>query len=139
MNASEVKIGTVATVKVGRNEVTVEVVAVTENGWKVRSRSSGKEFEVKKLERIISEPEVAAKPEKKLSLLNAAAKVLETESPLNAKELIARATEFGLWIPTAAKTPEQSLYSAIFREINSRETPRFRKSESRKGAFELAK
>ena len=134
MNAS---IGTIATVKVGRNEVTAEVVAVTRNGWKVRSRSSGKEFEVKKLERIISEPVAAAKQEKKLSLLNAAAKVLETESPLNAKELVARATELGLWIPTAAQTPEQSLYSAIFREINSRETPRFRKSESRKGSFEL--
>lgn len=137
MNASEVKVGTVATVKVGRNEVTVEVIAVTENGWKVRSQSSGKEFEAKKLERIVSEPEAAAKPEKKLSLLNAAAKVLETESPLNAKELIARATELGLWQPTAAKTPEQSLYSAIFREITGKENPRFRKSESRKGSFEL--
>ena len=136
MNAS---IGTIATVKVGRNEVTAEVVAVTRNGWKVRSRSSGKEFEVKKLERIISEPVAAAKQEKKLSLLNAAAKVLETESPLNAKELVARIIELGLWEPTAAKTPEQSLYSAIFREIRSKENPCFRKSESRKGSFELAK
>lgn len=136
MNASEVKIGTVTTVKVGRNEVMVEVVAVTENGWKVKSQSSGKEFEAKKLERIVSEPETAAKPEKKLSLLNAAAKVLETESPLNAKELIARATELGLWIPTAAKTPEQSLYSAIFREITGKENPRFKRSSVKKGSFE---
>ncbi len=145
--SSQVKVGTIATVKVGRNEVTVEIIAVEEHGWKVRSQSSGKEFEVKKLERIVSEP-VEATPEpatpeakqgKKLSLLNAAAKVLESESPLNVKELVARAAELGLWIPTAAKTPEQSLYSAIFREIGGKETSRFRKSESRKGCFELVK
>ena len=145
--SSQVKVGTIATVKVGRNEVTVEIIAVTEHGWRVKSQSSGKEFEAKKLERIVSEPveatsEPAApkgKPEKNLSLLNAAAQILETESPLNAKELVAKAAELGLWIPTAAKTPEQSLYSAIFREITGKETPRFRKSETRKGSFELAK
>lgn len=145
--SSQVKVGTIATVKVGRNEVTVEIIAVTEHGCRVKSQSSGKEFETKKLERIVSEPveampEPAApeeNPEKNLSLLNAAVKILETESPLNAKELVARAAELGLWIPTAAKTPEQSLYSAIFREITGKETPRFRKSETRKGSFELAK
>lgn len=135
--SSEVKVGTVATVKVGRNEVTVEVTAVTEHGWRVKSQSSGKEFEAKRLERIISEPETPVeKPEKKLSLLDAAFEVLKTsEFPLNAKEMVAKAIEAGLWLPTAAKTPEQSLYSAIFREIAAKEHPRFSKSATRKGAF----
>lgn len=137
MNASEVKVGTIATVKVGRNEVTVEVIAATEHGWMVKSQSSGKEFETKRFERIVSEPVVpVAKPEKKLSLLDAAFEVLKaSEFPLNTKEMVAKAIEAGLWLPTAAKTPEQSLYSAIFREIGSKEFPRFSKSATRKGAF----
>ena len=81
------------------------------------------------------EPTISA-PAKKLSLLDAAAKGLETEAPLNAKELVAKAVAAGLWIPTAAKTPEQSLYSAIFREIASKEVPRIVKAEVR-GKFKL--
>ena len=45
----------------------------------------------------------------------------------------------GLWTPTGAKTPEQTLYSGIFREIKSTDEPRFKKSETRKGSFEYAK
>ena len=39
--------------------------------------------------------------------------------------------------PNGAKTPEQSLYSAFFREIKEKETPRVRKSAARRGAFEF--
>lgn len=154
---SEIKVGSVAIAKVGRNEIRVTISAVTENGWMVRN-DSGREFAVRKLERIISQPvefepessesrvaaetvamEPAAAPcDKKLSLLEAAARILEQiETPLNCKEMIAKATEAGLWIPTAAKTPEQSLYSAIFREINGKENPRFKKSAERKGTFKF--
>ena len=156
--------GSAAIVKVGRNEIEVEVIG-TENGrWRVRSRANGREFTTMKFERIITvlaaeappeiatpkpaapaveapnepvmpEPTISA-PAKKLSLLDAAAKVLETEAPLNAKELVAKAIAAGLWIPTAAKTPEQSLYSAIFREIASKEAPRIVKAEVR-GKFKL--
>lgn len=38
---SEVRVGSIATVKVGRNEVTVTVTAVTEHGWMVESQSTG--------------------------------------------------------------------------------------------------
>ena len=80
------------------------------------------------------------RPEKKLSLLNAAAQVLAANrTPMNCKEMIAKAVEMGLWTPTGAKTPEQTLYSGIFREIKSTEEPRFKKSETRKGSFEYAK
>jgi len=157
--------GSAAIVKVGRNEIEVEVIG-TENGrWRVRSRANGREFTTMKFERIITVPAAEAPPEiatpkpaapaveapnepvmpeptisapaKKLSLLDAAAKVLETEAPLNAKELVAKAVAAGLWIPTAAKTPEQSLYSAIFREITGKENPRFKRSSVKKGSFEL--
>jgi len=144
-----IAVGSAAIVKVGRNEIEVDVIG-TENGkWLVRSRANGREFATMKFERVIAvpaaeapsesatpEPAVPA-PVKKLSLLDAAAKVLETEAPLNAKELVAKAVAAGLWIPTAAKTPEQSLYSAIFREITGKENPRFKRSSVKKGSFEL--
>ena len=175
---SNITVGTVAIVKVGRNEVEVTVTEVTATGWKVKSQTTGREFEVRRIERIVTEPEAPAaeatepettepeaeapaaptedeednavnpapesgsgpRPEKKLSLLNAAAKVLAAcRTPMNCKEMIAKAVEMGLWTPTGAKTPEQTLYSGIFREIKSTEEPRFKKSESRKGSFEYAK
>lgn len=175
---SEITIGTIAIVKVGRNEVEVTVTEITEHGWKVKSRT-GREFEVRKIERVLNEQpaeetapteasvpeteeaEVPAEPEaeeedntpnpapesgkpenpeKKLSLLNAAAKVLETcRVPMNTKELVAKAIEMNLWVPTGAKTPEQTLYSGIFREMKTSEESRFKKSETKKGSFEYAK
>ena len=175
---SEITVGTKVIVKVGRNEVEVTVTEITGHGWKVRSQSTGREFEVRRIERIVTEPaeeteaaapegaepETAApaetetgdeddnavnpapesgsgpRPEKKLSLLNAAAQVLAAcRTPMNCKEMVAKAVEMGLWTPTGAKTPEQTLYSGIFREIKSTEEPRFKKSETRKGSFEYAK
>ena len=164
-NEITVAVGTVAIVKIGRNEVEVTVTEVTANGWKVKSQSTGREFEVRRIVRIVAEPDEepettepeaaeeednavnpapesgsGPRPEKKLSLLNAAAQVLATcREPLNCKEMIAKAVEMGLWTPTAAKTPEQTLYSGIFREIKTSEESRFKKSETRKGSFEYAK
>ena len=175
---SEITVGTIVVVKVGRNEVEVTVTEITANGWRVRSLSSGREFEVRHIERVVAEPAGEAgsatgeqedgtaapvepegeaeeagpaepeaapepastpRPERKLSLLNAAAQVLAAcRVPMNCQEIIAKAVEMGLWTPTGAKTPEQTLYSGIFREIKSGATPRFRKSENRKGSFEYA-
>ena len=163
--ASEITVGTVAIVKIGRNEVEVTVTEVTANGWKVKSQSTGREFEVRRIVRIVAEPEATEpeaeapaapaeeeednavnpapesgsgpRPEKKLSLLNAAAQVLATcREPLNCKEIIAKAVEMELWVPTGGKTPEQTLYSGIFREMKTSAEPRFRKSEV-KGKFQL--
>ena len=53
--------------------------------------------------------------------------------------IIEKAVEMELWVPTGGKTPEQTLYSGIFREIKTSEEPRFKKSETRKGSFEYAK
>ena len=82
-------------------------------------------------------PECAtAKKEKKVSLLDLAAKILaDTGEALNCKELVAKAKETG-WVSTG-KTPEQTLYSGIFREMNTKgEASRFKKSATRKGSFE---
>lgn len=73
-----------------------------------------------------------AKP-RKLSLLSAAATVLaESDEPLNCRKMIDLAKERGLWTPGGGKTPEQTLYSAIMREIRDKgDAARFRKSPLR--------
>ena len=187
-DTSNITVGTIVMVKVGRNEIEVVVTEITANGWKVKKVGSNREFIVTRIERVIAEPgapeaasatepeteavdaespseaapateseaesaapeaeeevdtpnpapESGGSPEKKLSLLNAALQVLKrSQTPLNTKEILAQVIEEGLWSPNGAKTPEQSLYSAFFREIKEKETPRVRKSAARRGAFEF--
>ena len=172
-DTSNITVGTIVMVKVGRNEIKVVVTEITANGWKVKKVGSDREFIVTRIERVIAEPgapeavpateqeaeavdaeipseaeeevdtpnpapESGGSPEKKLSLLNAALQVLKrSRTPLNTKEILAQVIEEGLWSPNGAKTPEQSLYSAFFREIKEKETPRVRKSAARRGAFEF--
>lgn len=172
-DTSNITVGTIVMVKVGRNEIEVVVTEITANGWKVKKVGSNREFIVPRIERVIAEPgapeavpatepeteavdaeipseaeeevdtpnpapESGGSPEKKLSLLNAALQVLKrSRTPLNTKEILAQVIEEGLWSPNGAKTPEQSLYSAFFREIKEKETPRVRKSAARRGAFEF--
>ena len=163
---NDYNVGEVAKARVGRNLVEVEILEDCGNGnYKVKSISSGREFNTSRLEKInnnqeetimpednntIAEvetnaevetpnpaPECAtAKPEKKKSLLDLAATILaESGEALNCKELVAKAKETG-WVSTG-KTPEQTLYSGIFREMNTKgEASRFKKSAERKGSFE---
>ena len=80
------------------------------------------------------------KPEKRMSLLDAAVEVLKAagpEHPMNCKEILEAIIERQLWIPTPGKTPEQTLYGSIFREINTKEHPRIKKSDV-KGKFVIA-
>ena len=74
-----------------------------------------------------------APKKRKLSLLSAAAAVLaESDEPLNCKRMIELAKSKELWSPGAGKTPEQTLYSAIVREIKDKgESSRFRRSPLR--------
>ena len=85
----------------------------------------------------------AAKPaatgdKPKLSLLKAAIAVLaESDEALNTKQMIEQAKAKGLWTPGEGKTPEQTLYSAIAREIKAKgENSRFKLVT--KGHFKLA-
>ena len=159
---SEIKIGSKVILKVGRNAVEVEILKPMADGdayW-VKSIVSGKEFMMPsariKVPTVSIEP--AAEPdsiedeapnpapecttapgkEKKLSLLDAAVEVLkQSGEPMNTREMVKAATDSGLWIPTDCKTPEQTLYGSIFREMKIKENPRIVKS-SVKGKFKYA-
>lgn len=159
---TEVKVGSKVILKVGRNAVEVEILKPMADGdayW-VRSISSGKEFMMPsariKVPTVsitpVTEPETAEdeapnpapecttapRKEKKLSLMDAAVEVLKQSSePMNTREMVKAATDSGLWIPTDCKTPEQTLYGSIFREMKIKENPRIIKSAV-KGKFEYA-
>ncbi len=80
------------------------------------------------------------KPVKRMSLLNAAVEVLKAagpEHPMNCKEILEAIVARQLWTLTECKTPEQTLYGSIFREINAKEHPRIVKSNV-KGKFVIA-
>ena len=146
MSKSGIRAGDRAFVKVGRNLVEVRVEGKAEGGWSVVSRT-GKAMTAKTLLTAQGEtlsadgaaaatPTKAAKakaaktsPKKGLSLLGAAAAVLERASgPMSVKAMIEEAKSAGLWSPTGGKTPEQTLYSAITREIKDKGgESRFRK------------
>ena len=84
-----------------------------------------------------AEGEAVALPRRNLSLVDAAVEVLRAEKrPMGVKELVKLATERGLWIPTKAKTPEQSLYGGLYLEMKNSAHPRVRRS-AEKGRFEL--
>ena len=161
---NEIKVGDTVTVKVGRNEVRVEILRPMAGGnaFMVKSLSSGKEFIVPgnrlniptvSIERVEPETEeVAAAPApvepedvpnpapdaattKRMSLMDAAVAVLkESGEPMNTREMVKAAAEKGYWTPTACKTPEQTLYGSIFREIKTKAQPRIVKSDI-KGKF----
>ena len=222
MSNSEVKVGSLIRVKVGRNLILARVLEVLDTGFRVCSLAKNKEFNVPQsrvelntedaeqpaveqtpepanaepqaeAEQEPAEPEAAAqteqesaeeqaeseqeaeasesatvevvpedetaeftpsgedeedeyainpahesdKPVKRMSLLSAAVEVLKAagpEHPMNCKEILEAILERHLWTPTECKTPEQTLYGSIFREINAKEQPRIAKSNV-KGKF----
>ena len=81
---------------------------------------------------------VAEAGKKKMSGLDAAAKVLaEAKGPLSTKEMVERMLAKGYW-QTKGKTPAATLYSAIFREIGTKgKDARFKKAGP--GKFTLKK
>ena len=146
----EIKVDDTATVKVGRNEAKVKILKPMAGGnaFMVKSLSSGKEFIVPSnrlnvptvsIEPVAPVPVVPeTKPAKRMSLMDAAFAVLkESGEPMNTREIVKLATEKGYWTPTACKTPEQTLYGSIFREIKVKAQPRIVKSDV-KGKFTIA-
>ena len=166
--SNEFKAGDRAYTKVGRNLVEVRVKAKTETGWTVTTRT-GRTLAVRSLEAVpgaavgiasadtpkaaakaakaaakatpkaAPKTEAAAVPKKGLSLLNAAATVLERSGEaMPVRAMIEEAKASGLWTPTGGKTPEQTLYSAIIREIKDKGgASRFRKDG--RGRFSFAR
>ena len=78
----------------------------------------------------------APKQDKKLSCLDAAAKVLaESKGPMTCKELIEAMATKALWKSPRGQTPDRTVYSAILREIAKRgKDARFTKTERGKFA-----
>ena len=160
MSKSAIHAGDRAFVKVGRNLVEVRVDGKAEGGWSVTSRT-GKSMTVKTLLTAEGDtlaaheadapasakaeakakpaaPSPKAVPPKGLGLLSAAAAVLErSDAPMSVKAMIEAAKSEGLWTPKGGKTPEQTLYSAIIREIRDKgNASRFRKEG--RGLFAFA-
>ena len=160
MSKSAIRAGDRAFVKVGRNLVEVRVDGKADGGWNVTSRT-GKSMTVKTLltaegdtlaaheadapasakaeaKAKIAAPSPKAVPPKGLGLLSAAAAVLErSDAPMSVKAMIEAAKSEGLWTPKGGKTPEQTLYSAIIREIRDKgNASRFRKEG--RGLFAFA-
>lgn len=154
---NEIKTGDTAMLKVGRNEVKVKILNPMAGGsaFIVKSLSSGKTFmvqssrltmptgELESNEPTPVEPETdetqdpapETSPSKRISLMDAAVAVLrESDQPMNTREMVKAAIEKGYWTPTVCKTPEQTLYGNIFREIKTKEHPRIVKSDV-KGKF----
>ena len=147
----EIEVGGTAMLKVGRNEVQVKVLCQLAGGnaYMVKNVASGKKFTVPasrlavptvSIEAVAPtpvEPKPEPAPTRKMSLMDAAVAVLkENGAPMNTREMVKAATEKGYWTPTACKTPEQTLYGSIFREIKTKEQPRIVKSDV-KGKFQL--
>jgi len=76
---------------------------------------------------------------KPMSLLDAAAHLLSlgTGDPMRCKDIVDLAVARGLWTPGEGKTPSNTLYASILREIKTKgEASRFVKTE--RGKFALA-
>ncbi len=82
----------------------------------------------------------AATPSRKLSALDAAAKVLgETGRAMTCPELIAAMAAKGYWTSPGGKTPASTLYAACLREIKTKgQGARFLKAERGKFALRRA-
>ena len=168
MSISEIKVGTIVKVKVGRNIVPAKVVEILEDGFRVSSVAKNKEFVVTASRIVVEEEQLVEpeepveeflptgddqedeyvinpahesdKPAKRMSMLSAAVEVLKAagpEHPMNCKEILEAIFERQLWTPTECKTPEQTLYGSIFREIATKEHPRIVRADQ-KGKFRIA-
>ena len=144
--------------KVGRNTIQVTLVAKDDSikgGWLVRSTKTGKEMIIRDTSRLTlsktsqydhaqeareeAKPKPALKPKQKNSLLDAAAEVLGWKlRPMSCPEIVETAIAHKLRTPGSGRTPSNTLYSSMIREIAKQgDASRFRRSEER-GKFELA-
>lgn len=136
MNNTQITVGMVGTVAVGRNQVKVEVTAIDGDKVTVKNLNTQKEMVVKP-ERFTpdaasiapknkpqavkaakaAKAEKAERTEKKPGLLdNTAAVLKEKGEPMSIKEILA-ALEAKGQLTLTGKTPGQTLYSSIFRAI----------------------
>ena len=94
-----------------------------------------------KKEKTPKQQKPKAEKEKKLSALDAAAKLLaENGEPMNCQEMIKGMAEKGYWTSPGGQTPHATLYASILRELRTKGAEaRFRKTERGKFAANPAK
>ena len=80
----------------------------------------------------------AKEPTAKLSQMAAALKVLQqAKEPLTCKQMVEQMAKKGLWQSPGGKTPDQTLYASILRDIQKHgDASRFQKVD--RGLFTLA-
>jgi HB1, ASXL, restriction endonuclease HTH domain len=95
------------------------------------AKKSAKTPGTPKAEKAAPKAKKKATQDKKLSALDAAAKVLqESGQPMNCQEMIQAMAAKGYWSSPAGKTPAATLYAAIAREIKIKgKDARFTKTE----------
>ena len=148
-NTKELQPNDLCHCKVGRNIVLVTLISEDDSlkgGWLVRSTTTGKEMMIRDTSRLTisktshaQEPKAASQPAPPKSLLDAAAEILGWKlRPMSCREIVEAAIEQNFWTPGSGRTPSNTLYSSIIREIAKRgDASRFRRSEER-GKFESA-
>ena len=78
------------------------------------------------------------KPAKKQSQIDAAIRVLaQAKKPMNCKAMVEAMQSKGYWTSPGGKTPSQTLYASILRDIRKGKDARFVKAD--RGAFALKK
>jgi hypothetical protein len=89
-----------------------------------------------KKEKAPKQPKPKTEKEKKLSALDAAARLLvETGQPMNCQEMVKGMSEKGYWTSPGGQTPHATLYSSILRELKAKGADaRFRTTERGKFA-----
>ena len=144
-DTSNITVGTIVMVKVGRNEIEVVVteIEITANGWKVKKVGSDREFIVTRIERVIAEP---GAPEA-ASATEPETEAVDAEIPSEAEEEVDTPNP----APESGGSPEKklSLLNAALQVLKRSRTPLNTKeilaqvieeglwSPARRGAFEF--
>jgi hypothetical protein len=155
MKDTNIKIGNLYDIKVGKNTTPVRITKLAaKGGWEAVTLSGNKTIVIKSAERILGphnpkpdpkpataaqrkkphaaagqattpdtvEPAAQGADPKRLSALDAAAKVLaEAKQPLNCKQMIEAMMAQGYWQPAqGGKTPANTLHAALGAEIKKK-------------------
>jgi hypothetical protein len=138
MKAKDVEVGGQYTMAFGCVQGVVTIMSeLPEGGWEAKS-ASGKAIKIKLANRLfgrvkekavaVNTPVTKDKPKAKeqktskvMSLLDAASQVLQAEGrPMSCGEIYDACVNKGLWATQSGKTPMNTLYSAILREIGNK-------------------
>ena len=150
MKDTDIQIGKCYDIKAGKNITAVRIMKpAPKGGWEALNLASNNPVVIRSAGRIIGlhNPKAGkkekpaaiafAKPDKPLSALDAAIKVLyEAGAPMNCKQMIETMVERGYWKPGQGKTPVNTLHAAISKEIKVK-GPKSRFEKSGRGLFAI--